>query len=101
MVRSGIQQDVISLYRHGIQAMMNKPSESRPAFLLHLRYNFRNPSLKPREYIAIEHQLRKMSRMIEMLSDSSVQSISVSDEMKSWWTREVAKAQSRQSELEK
>jgi hypothetical protein len=29
----------------------------RPSFLLHLRYNFRNPPLGPRDYTAIEHQV--------------------------------------------
>ncbi|WWD21240.1 hypothetical protein CI109_105724 [Kwoniella shandongensis] len=91
MVRSGLQQDVINMYRQGVRNAMSKTAEARPAFLLHLRYNFRHPHLRPRDYTAIEHQLRRMSRTLEMLSDPSVQRISVSNEMRSWWDGEIAK----------
>ena len=76
----------------------------RPAFLLHVRYNFRNPQLKQRDHTAIEHQvshrshhqetsahvqLRRMSKTLEMLSEPSVQRISVSEEMQQWWQDEI------------
>lgn len=35
--------------------------EARDAFLLHLRYNFRNPPLKARDYTAIEHQVGQLA----------------------------------------
>ncbi|OXC69629.1 hypothetical protein AYX13_01798 [Cryptococcus neoformans] len=101
MVRSGLQQDVINLYREGMRIALSKPPQIRPAFLLHLRYNFRNPPLKQRDYVAIEHQLRKMSKTLEMLSDASVQRISVSDEMEAWWAKEVSRARDRNVEEKK
>ncbi|QPK66954.1 hypothetical protein CNBG_9695 [Cryptococcus deuterogattii R265] len=101
MIRSGLQQDVINLYRKGMRIALSKPAQVRPAFVLHLRYNFRNPPLKQRDYVAIEHQLRKMSKTLEMLSEPSVQKISVSEEMEAWWAKEVSKVRSRDVKKEK
>ncbi|ALO68983.1 hypothetical protein CNF02085 [Cryptococcus deneoformans JEC21] len=101
MVRSGLQQDVINLYRQGMRIALSKPAQVRPAFLLHLRYNFRNPPLRQRDYVAIEHQLRKMSKTLEMLSDASVQRISVSNEMEAWWAEEVSRARGRDVDKKK
>ncbi|WWC73060.1 uncharacterized protein I206_107025 [Kwoniella pini CBS 10737] len=95
MTRSGLQQDVINLYRQGVRNAMSKTPEARQSFLLHLRYNFRNPPLRQRDYTAIEHQLRKMSRTLEMLSESSTQRISISPEWKDWWAEEVYKAKTK------
>ncbi|WVF65520.1 hypothetical protein IAT40_000248 [Kwoniella sp. CBS 6097] len=56
MVRSGLQHDVIKMYRQGVKIAMSKSPEARPNFMLHLRYHFRNPPLRQRDYTAIEHQ---------------------------------------------
>ena len=75
---------------------------------MHWRYNFRNPQLGPRDYAAIEYQvsfaigtgtsaesqLRKMSRVLEMLEDNSVQRVSLSSEMEHWWEGQVRKSTS-------
>nr|XP_019049629.1 hypothetical protein I302_00047 [Kwoniella bestiolae CBS 10118]OCF28559.1 hypothetical protein I302_00047 [Kwoniella bestiolae CBS 10118] len=74
---------------------MSKTPESRPNFMLHLRYNFRHPQLRQRDYTAIEHQLRKMSRTLEMLSEPSTQRISISPEWQQWWNEEVRRTKSR------
>ncbi|WRT69103.1 uncharacterized protein IL334_006087 [Kwoniella shivajii] len=95
MTRSGLQQDVINLYRQGLRNAMSKPAEARPNFMLHLRYNFRHPKLRQRDYTAIEHQLRKMSRTLEMLSEPSTQRISISPEWKDWWNDEIDKTRTR------
>ncbi|WWC91176.1 uncharacterized protein L201_006117 [Kwoniella dendrophila CBS 6074] len=97
MTRSGLQQDVINLYRQGVRNAMSKPAEARANFLLHLRYNFRNPKLRQRDYTAIEHQLRKMSRTLEMLSEPSTQRISISPEWQNWWQEEISQSRSRTS----
>ncbi|RSH94991.1 hypothetical protein EHS25_000076 [Saitozyma podzolica] len=97
MARSGLQQDVINMYRQGVRNAMSKPREARPAFLLHMRYNFRNPALGPRDFSAIEHQLRRMSRTLEMLSEPSVTRLAVSDDMHHWWAGEVSAVQSQAS----
>ncbi|KAK4687696.1 succinate dehydrogenase assembly factor 1, partial [Tremellales sp. Uapishka_1] len=89
MVRSGLQNDVINLYRDGIRNVYSKPLSVRPNFLLHLRYSFRHLALTPRDYTAIEHQLRRFGKTLEMLQDTSVQRISVSPEMEEWWRDQV------------
>ncbi|WVQ93192.1 hypothetical protein IAU59_000256 [Kwoniella sp. CBS 9459] len=95
MVRSGLQHDVIKMYRQGVKNAMTKSPEARPNFMLHLRYHFRNPPLRQRDYTAIEHQLRRMSRTLEMLSEPSTQRMAVSDEWKAWWADEVQKTKAR------
>ncbi|KAL7421298.1 hypothetical protein Q5752_004183 [Cryptotrichosporon argae] len=90
-MRSGLQQDVINLYRQGLRNVYSKAEAVRPAFLLHLRYSFHHPRLTRRDYIGIEHQLRRMARTIEMLSEPSVQRINVSADMAAWWAGEVAR----------
>ncbi|ORY28804.1 hypothetical protein BCR39DRAFT_186998 [Naematelia encephala] len=94
MVRSGLQSDVIKMYRQGVRNAYSKPQEVRGSFLLHLRYNFRNPPLGPRDYTAIEHQLRRMSRTLEMLSDPSVRNLTISDEMRDWWAASLQESHS-------
>ncbi|KAK1922776.1 hypothetical protein DB88DRAFT_496232 [Papiliotrema laurentii] len=92
MVRSGLQQDVINMYRRGVKLAFSRPPESRSAFLLHLRYNFHHPPLKSRDYTAIEHQLRKMDRTLEMLETGSVQRLHVTPAMQEWWEAEVRRS---------
>lgn len=48
-----------------------------------------------------EAQLRKMSKTLEMLSDASVQRISVSNEMEAWWAEEVSRARGRDVDKKK
>jgi hypothetical protein len=92
---------------------------------VHLRYNFHHPPLTARDYTAIEHQvgrlrhvhghlsptgrpsyivqvafqltlqLRKFSRTLDMLESPSVLRIHVSDDMRDWWSNEVARAHAR------
>ncbi|WVR09044.1 hypothetical protein IAU60_006104 [Kwoniella sp. DSM 27419] len=95
MVRSGLQQDVINMYRQGVRNAMSKSPEARPNFMLHLRYHFRNPQLRQRDYTAIEHQLRRMSRTLEMLSEPSTQRIGISQDWRQWWAEEVQKTKTR------
>lgn len=42
-----------------------------------------------------------MSKTLEMLSEPSVQKISVSEEMEAWWAKEVSKVRSRDVKKEK
>jgi hypothetical protein len=39
-------------------SLAERAQDVRPAFQLQLRYNFHNPPLGPRDYTAIEHQVR-------------------------------------------
>lgn len=42
-----------------------------------------------------------MSKTLEMLSEPSVQKISVSEEMEAWWAKEVSRVRSRDVKKEK
>ncbi|TXT13702.1 hypothetical protein VHUM_01069 [Vanrija humicola] len=95
MARSGLQQEVINLYRQGVRNAMSKGKDQRNQFLIHLRYNFHHPPLTARDYTAIEHQIRKFGRTLEMLSEPSVRHIGVSSDMEHWWANEVARAHAR------
>lgn len=99
LTRSGLQKDVLSLYRRALRMVRTKPPLTQPKFLLVLRYTFHaNASaISPRNVSAIEHLLRKGTRQIEMYEDDAVKDVWVSSEMLQWqdrWkTREGASPQ--------
>ncbi|KLT40310.1 hypothetical protein CC85DRAFT_330019 [Cutaneotrichosporon oleaginosum] len=95
MARTGLQKEVIELYRRGVRNAMSKAPDQREAFLIHLRYTFRHPPLTPRDFTAIEHQIRRFRRTLEMLSEPSTQRIGLSDDMRYWWANEVERAHAR------
>ncbi|KAJ9106148.1 hypothetical protein QFC21_001291 [Naganishia friedmannii] len=87
--KSGLQKEVIALYRRGMRNVMNKAPASQPNFLLHLRHSFRVPELAVRDYSAIEYQIRKFTRTLETLESSNVNRMGVSRDMIEWWDRQV------------
>jgi len=84
--RSGLQKDVLSLYRRALRMVSTKPPSVRPKFLLFVRYSFRMQAsaVSPRDVAAIEHMLRRGKRQIEMYEDSKVRDCWVSSEMLRW-----------------
>lgn len=48
----------------GVRNAMSKPKDQRQAFLTHLRWNFHNPPLSPRDYVAIEHQVSQCKALL-------------------------------------
>ncbi|KAH7921917.1 hypothetical protein BV22DRAFT_1114167 [Leucogyrophana mollusca] len=84
--KSGLQKDVLSLYRRALRMVRTKPVITQPKFLLFARYNFRTQasSVSPRDVAAIEHLLRRGRRQIEMYEDKAVKDCQVSQTMREW-----------------
>ncbi|KAH8825343.1 hypothetical protein DL96DRAFT_1466816 [Flagelloscypha sp. PMI_526] len=82
--KSGLQLEVLSLYRRAIRMALRKPPPSREQFLLFVRYTFRTTasSVTSRDVTAIEHLLRKGRRQIETFESSHVKVCSVSEQSK-------------------
>jgi succinate dehydrogenase assembly factor 1 len=107
--RSGLQREVLSLYRrlvpvppqleskvsgppgHFVWSMQN-PKMSNQKFRLFVRYTFHMnaANISPRNISFIEHLLRKGRRQIESYEDPAVRDCWVSEEMVAWnatWKR--------------
>jgi len=86
MRKSGLQKDVLNLYRRALRMVRSKPDSARSKFDLMVKYTFRTQasSVSSRQVSAIEHLLRRGSRQIEMYEDPAVKDCWVSQEMKDW-----------------
>ncbi|KAJ7600710.1 hypothetical protein C8J56DRAFT_847282 [Mycena floridula] len=84
--RSGLQQEVLNLYRRALRMAQRKPQSTRAKFDLLVRYTFRQraSSVSARDVSAIEHLMRTGKRKIEMYEDPSVKDCWVSEEMQEW-----------------
>jgi succinate dehydrogenase assembly factor 1 len=104
--KSGLQKDVLSLYRRWVKdisskslrllslhrylsalRMVNtKPDSVRPKFRLFIRFSFHKSASKvsPRNVSSVEHLLRKGTRQIELYEDPGVKDCWVTDEMIAW-----------------
>ncbi|TFK24966.1 hypothetical protein FA15DRAFT_640420 [Coprinopsis marcescibilis] len=85
-MKSGLQKEVLALYKRALRMVRAKPATSQPKFLLHVQYNFHKnaESISPRNVSAIEHLIRKGTRQIEMFEDPAVKDCWVSREMFDW-----------------
>ncbi|EJF63422.1 hypothetical protein DICSQDRAFT_55520 [Dichomitus squalens LYAD-421 SS1] len=84
--RSGLQKDVLSLYRRALRMANSKPLAAQPKFRLFVRYTFKTEaaSISPRDIATIEHRLRRGRRQLEMYEDPKVRDCFVSSEMVQW-----------------
>jgi len=84
--KSGLQKDVLNMYRRALRMVRTKPADTRPKFDLLVRYTFRTQasSVSPRQVSAIEHLLRRGARQIEMYENTAVKDCWVSQEMRDW-----------------
>lgn len=84
--RSGLQKDVLELYRRALRMVRAKPESTRPKFLLFVRYNFRQQAqnISPRDVSAIEHLMRRGRRQLETYESPAVKDCWVSQEMRDW-----------------
>ncbi|KAJ7366874.1 hypothetical protein DFH08DRAFT_835742 [Mycena albidolilacea] len=84
--RSGLQKEVLNLYRRALRIPRTKPTQTRAKWDLLIRYSFRNnaASVSPRDVSAIEHLLRVGGRQIALYEDASVRDCQVSAEMRVW-----------------
>ncbi|KAI0822290.1 hypothetical protein BC628DRAFT_1390370 [Trametes gibbosa] len=83
---SGLQKDVLALYRRALRMANTKPLSSQPKFRIFVRYSFKTQAaaISPRNISAIEHLLRRGKRQIEMYEDPNVRDCWVSSEMMEW-----------------
>ena len=73
---SGLQKDVLALYRQCLRATRSKPTETRPNFERYARHEFeRNIMLDKKDFGAIEFLLRKGHRQLETYAASNITNI--------------------------
>ncbi|KAJ6584985.1 hypothetical protein B0H19DRAFT_927515 [Mycena capillaripes] len=86
--RSGLQKEVLSLYRRALRIPRTKPLETRSKWDLMIRFTFRKSaaSASPRAISVIEHLLRTYTRQVSMYEDKSVKDCWLSAEMREWET---------------
>ncbi|OAX44293.1 hypothetical protein K503DRAFT_861530 [Rhizopogon vinicolor AM-OR11-026] len=84
--KSGLQKDVLALYRRALRMVRTKPALTQPKFLLFLRYTFHTQasSVSPRNIAAIEHLLRRGKRQLEIYEQPSVRDCQISQAMRDW-----------------
>jgi len=102
--RSGLQSEVLSLYRRydtrlypvhisvvlrALRMVHSKPKHVQPKFRLFIRYTFHMnaANVSPRNITYIEHLLRMGRRQIESYEDPAVRDCWVSEEMVAWSAR--------------
>lgn len=73
---SGLQRDVLSLYRRCLRAARTKPADTRPNFQRFARKEFdRHLDLDRKDFGAVEFMLRKGERQLEMYSARGITNI--------------------------
>ncbi|KAK8165758.1 complex 1 protein-domain-containing protein [Phyllosticta citribraziliensis] len=73
---SGLQRDVLSLYRNCLRAARKKPEDTRRNWKAFAREEFeKNMSIGKRDFGAIEYMLRKGHRQLEIYEDQGIRDI--------------------------
>ncbi|KAL4930599.1 succinate dehydrogenase assembly factor 1 [Aspergillus undulatus] len=73
---SGLQREVLSLYRKCLREIRKKPVESQSNFRFYARMEFeKHISISKKDFSAIEYLLRKGSRQLEMYSSPGIRNI--------------------------
>lgn len=73
---SGLQKDVIHLYRQSVRLCYKKPIDKRLHFLNYVHNEFhKNDYLKRKDFTTVEYLLRVGKKKVEMLADPSVKDI--------------------------
>ncbi|KAH9989705.1 hypothetical protein BJV74DRAFT_878144 [Russula compacta] len=87
---SGLQKEILALYRRALRMVRTKPPSSREHFRLFVRYNFKTQAaaVSPRNVGVIEHLMRRGKRQLEMYENPAVKDCWVSQEMRNWEAQE-------------
>ncbi|KAI0317786.1 hypothetical protein OF83DRAFT_1171691 [Amylostereum chailletii] len=87
---SGLQKEVLSLYRRALRMVRSKPPTNRDKFQLFVRYTFKTQAtcVSSRDLSAIEHLLRKGRRQLEMYESPAVTDCWISQAMRTWHWQE-------------
>ncbi|RAK98334.1 succinate dehydrogenase assembly factor 1 [Aspergillus ibericus CBS 121593] len=73
---SGLQREVLSLYRKCLRETRKKPIETRENFRGYARAEFRkHASVSKKDFSAVEYLLRKGQRQLEMYSSPGIRNI--------------------------
>ncbi|KZZ89458.1 Complex 1 LYR protein [Moelleriella libera RCEF 2490] len=73
---SGLQKEVVALYRHCLRESRKKPSNTRAHFENFARSEFkRNEAVDRRDFAAIEFLLRKGRRQLEVYSSPGIRDV--------------------------
>ncbi|CAI7673472.1 hypothetical protein N7527_001202 [Penicillium freii] len=73
---SGLQRDVLSLYRKCLREIRNKPEDSRVNFKKYARAEFqKHLSVNKKDFSTIEYLLRKGNRQLELYSTPGIRNI--------------------------
>ncbi len=73
---SGLQKDVLSLYRRCLRAARLKPQDHRPNFYRFARHEFeRNLGIDRKDFSAVEFMIRKGERQLEMYSARNITNV--------------------------
>ncbi|KAI6044809.1 hypothetical protein EDC04DRAFT_2560824 [Pisolithus marmoratus] len=83
---SGLQREVLALYRRALRMVRTKPLHAQDRFSLFVRYTFhvQASAVSPRKVSAIEHLLRRGRRQIELYENPSIRDCHISQDMRDW-----------------
>ncbi|KAL8404241.1 hypothetical protein RB594_009194 [Gaeumannomyces avenae] len=74
---SGLQKEVLALYRSSLREIRKKPAPARPHFHAFARAEFeKNLAIDKRDFAAVEYLLRKGRRQLETYSAPGIVRIS-------------------------
>ncbi|KAI9435376.1 hypothetical protein F5148DRAFT_989868 [Russula earlei] len=87
---SGLQKEVLALYRRALRMVRTKPPPSRDKFRLFVRYSFKTQAaaVSPRSVGTVEHLIRRGQRQLETYEHPAVRDCQVSREMRDWEVQE-------------
>ncbi|POY75382.1 hypothetical protein BMF94_1539 [Rhodotorula taiwanensis] len=92
---TGLQRQVLHLYKRALQMVAAKPIPSRPSWYAFVSHQFRHPTvgggLRKRDVAAIEHLLRRGNKMVDQYGQSSVTAISLPEDTEEYPLGWVAK----------
>ncbi|KAF8326987.1 uncharacterized protein EI90DRAFT_2891704, partial [Cantharellus anzutake] len=83
---SGLQKQVLSLYRRALRMTRSKPPEAQLKFRLFVNYHFHKnaSSILARDVGTVEYLLRQGTKQIEMYENKSIRDCWVTNEMLDW-----------------
>ncbi|KOS22018.1 Succinate dehydrogenase assembly factor 1 -like protein [Escovopsis weberi] len=76
MRHSGLQREVLALYRHCLRESRKKPEDTRAHFKQFARTEFlKHQAIDKRDFAAVEFLLRKGRRQLEVYSSPGIKDI--------------------------
>ncbi|BGP73834.1 hypothetical protein NBRC10513v2_007253 [Rhodotorula toruloides] len=76
---TGLQRQVLSLYKRSLRMVRAKPADTRPAWYRFVSHQFRDPELggglRRKDIAAIEHLLRRGEKMLDSYGSPGVKNV--------------------------